>query len=116
MTAAHCGLIDDDKAMDLARTQMARDQSMAGVLLASNDADLGAVLIAGSSHVRKSTGIPSLLPPSEAASVALIETEAMSDAFIGDPDGVTGQVLSEFDYIWFTPKTDETSFCERIGN
>lgn len=114
MDRAHCGLIDEIRALELARTQMARDQSMAAALQNGAAVGDGAVLIAGSSHVRRDTGIPSLLPDGSTETIMLLETELEVAAFIDSPTQTTGLDLTQYDFIWFTPMVPDTSFCDRL--
>lgn len=116
METAHCGLIDEARALELARTQMARDQSMALSLQRAEKAEGGALLIAGSSHVGRETGVPTLLEPDEVSAIALRETESEVEAFREGSADVTQDDISQFDFVWFTPKTEDNSFCERIGD
>ncbi|WP_322864754.1 ChaN family lipoprotein (plasmid) [Aquicoccus sp. G2-2] len=115
MTQAHCGLIEDARARDLARLQTARDQKMAEVLSAEKHPEHGSLLIVGASHVRKSTGIPTHLPPGEVAVIVLIETDAASSNFLTPFQDIVAGDLTDYDYIWFTPRVVETSFCDRLG-
>lgn len=115
MSKAHCGLIDEPRAQELARMQIARDQQMAKNLLPLGASDSGGLLVVGSSHIRKSTGIPQYLPADETVVVSLVETDAETANFLTPFQDIVSGELSDFDYIWFTPKIAETSFCDRIG-
>ncbi len=115
MKKAHCNLIEDARAQDLARLQMARDQEMASQLKQKSDPEHGIVLIVGASHVRKSTGIPSYLPSDQTTVILLRETEADVTQFMTPFQEIVPGNLSDYDFIWFTPKIAETSFCDRIG-
>ena len=114
MISAHCGLIDEARALDLARTQMARDQSMAWVLEQAASLADGAVLIAGASHIQHSTGVPSLLDGT-VVTLLLQETDVSLATFEANGDAATGLNLGEFDYVWFTPKDASDTFCDKIG-
>lgn len=115
MTTAHCGLIDEARAQELARLQIARDQHMANSILPLGNSDDGVFLVAGSSHVRKSSGIPLYLSPDETAVISLVETNADASAFLTPFQEVVTGDLEDFDYIWFTPKISEASFCDRFN-
>jgi uncharacterized iron-regulated protein len=115
MTKAHCGLIEDARAQDLARLQIARDRKMAEQLQVNRHSDHGVLLIVGASHIRKGTGLPTHLPQNDVAVVALVETDATLSEFLTPFQDIVAGDLAEYDYIWFTPKVDETSFCDRIG-
>ncbi len=115
MTKAHCGLIEDTRARDLARLQIARDQKMVEQLQANKHPKHGVLLIVGASHVRKNTGIPTHLPQEDVAVIALVETDATLSEFLTPFQDIAAGNLTNYDYIWFTPRVAETSFCDRIG-
>lgn len=115
MTKAHCGLVDQGRADALARLQIARDAQMAKTLLEQAEPEHGALLLVGSSHVRRSTGIPRHLPEGKVSVVALRETNETIEDFTTPFQTIVSGALDDFDFIWFTPKVEETSFCERIG-
>ena len=113
MIKAHCGLIDEERANDLARLQMARDQSMAKTLMENEDPDFGAILIAGASHASKPTGVPFYLPAKSTLTIYLFETEQSLYAF--DPETFNNDHLKGFDILWFTPKVQSESICDRLA-
>ena len=115
MTKAHCGLIDVPRAKALARLQIARDRNMATQMQIHAHDTHGAILIAGSSHVRKTTGIPLYLPAEDTAVIVLLETNATRAAFPDPLQAIPEGARNAYDYIWFTPKSDEIPFCNRIG-
>lgn len=115
MTKAHCGLIEAPKAEKLARLQLARDTQMAEALKSQAHKNHGTLLIVGSSHIRKSRGISTHLPPEKTAVVFLRETSADSSEFLTPFQDIVEGDLKDFDYIWFTPKIGEMSLCDRIG-
>ncbi len=115
MSKAHCGLIEETRAQDLARLQIARDQKMAEQLRAASDQEHGALLVVGASHIRRSTGIPTHLPPGETSIIALLETDAQTTGFLTPFQDIVSGDLADYDYIWFTPRVEQTSFCGRIG-
>ena len=105
---AHCGHAPEGMLSGMIAVQQARDAQMAERLAAAG-AD-GAVLIAGSGHVRKDRGVPAFLavlaPGVRVASVAFVEVQADARA----PEAYAMPV----DYLWFTPRWDETDPCERF--
>jgi len=115
MTAAHCGLIDEERATELAYLQMARDQQMANALRESSDPVQGGLLVVGSAHIRKGSGIPNYLPSDETATIIMIETAGSTAEFATEDQDIVSGSLTDFDYIWFTPKIEKTSLCDRIG-
>ena len=96
----HCGQLPQSSMDNFIAVQRARDAHMAAVMReAGGD---GAVLIAGAGHVRRDMGVPRLLPAGEAASVAFLEVTP----------GTTTVGAQPYDYVWFTPRTDERDPCE----
>ncbi len=71
---AHCNQIDDARLADLTRLQVVRDETMARTLEEISTKENGAVLIAGSAHVRKDRSVPTYLSSRYVKSVALLET------------------------------------------
>ena len=112
MRDAHCGLIDETRVAQLSRLQVARDVSMANALEMAGPSN-GAILIAGSSHIRKNIGVPSLLTGTKSI-VLLRETNGYVSEFLERSELAVSQPLNSYDYIWFTPKIDESSLCDRL--
>jgi len=106
--AAHCGHAPERMLDGMIAVQRARDAQMAE-RLASAGGD-GAVLIAGNGHVRKDRGVPQslavLVPGARVASLALVEVETAATT----PEAYAMPV----DYLWFTPRFDDTDPCERF--
>jgi uncharacterized iron-regulated protein len=71
----------------------------------------GAVLIAGTGHVRTDRGVPAYLrlrrPDATVASLAFLEVDRRRAAPAHYAD-------LPYDYVWFTPGTDDTDPCERF--
>ncbi len=116
MRKAHCGLISEARVLELAERQILRDQAMASALLQSSDNADGAVLIAGSSHTRISVAIPSWLPEGEVVSIALRETILSEKEFLSEVESGNFQTHEDYRFVWFTPKSDQTSFCDKLKN
>jgi uncharacterized iron-regulated protein len=98
----HCGHLPEHAIAPFVAVQRARDAHMAAAMLAAS-AD-GAVLIAGGGHVRRDVGVPRLLPEAETISIAFVETRA----------GVHTPPAVRVDYVWMTPRMDDTDPCERF--
>lgn len=114
MAKAHCNLIEEPRAIHLAHLQIARDQNMAKTLVDQKDPDHGIILIVGSAHIRHTTGIPIYLPPNETTVVALIETQNKTSEFLKKDQSIVTGDIKDFDFIWFTPKINKPSLCDRI--
>lgn len=112
---AHCGQTPDAALDRLVDVQWARDARMAEALARAGRRD-GAVLIAGAGHVRRDLGVPAHLerhaPGTTIAAVAMLEVEAGATA-PADYAARHGGALP-FDYVWFTPRIDDTDPCEKF--
>ena len=98
----HCGHLPARSIEPFIVVQRARDGHMAAALREAG-AD-GAVLIAGTGHVRRDMGVPRLLPDGESVSVAFVEVR---------PD-MTRPPAASADYVWMTPRMDDRDPCERF--
>jgi uncharacterized iron-regulated protein len=112
---AHCGHANPMMVVNMVAAQRARDAQMADTLLSAT-AD-GAVLIAGTGHVRRDRGVPMYLraraPADAIAAVAFVEVEAG----VTKPDAYAARFSATslpFDYVWFTPRVDADDPCERF--
>lgn len=115
MKNAHCGLIEEDRLENLSNLQVIRDRMMANTLEQVAGFDSGAVLIAGSAHVRKDRSVPTHLANADnIVSVALIEVRADETMEEHLPVSIRAGVRP-FDYVWFTPRADKRNFCDQIG-
>jgi uncharacterized iron-regulated protein len=112
---AHCGHANPAMVTNMITAQRARDAHMADTLLtAVTD---GAVLIAGTGHVRQDRGAPMYLrarsPAATIATVAFVEVQPNAP----NPDDYAarfGAASLPFDYVWFTPRMDDDDPCERF--
>ncbi|MGE8404290.1 MAG: ChaN family lipoprotein [Delftia tsuruhatensis] len=82
----HCGLLPDTQLPPMARIQLARDASMAEVAKAAIKPGKTVVLVAGRGHVLRGVGIPTWLPESAAAKVAVAQAGETSVAHESDVD------------------------------
>jgi uncharacterized iron-regulated protein len=112
LAASHCQMLPRTMIDDMASILFARDAFMAAAMARGatvTDWD-GAVLIAGSGHVRTDRGVPwhlaRLAPGRSIASVGLIE--------VADDDHTMdiGRDTLPFDYVWFTPRAKGQDPCE----
>lgn len=121
LAASHCGTLPEAALPAMARVQRLWDAWMAEALRqgAAESGD-GAVLIAGSGHVRRDRAVPWHLPdtnsgpggsPGEVVALALVEVAAGRDAAADyaafDP--------RRFDYVRFTARVDEKDPCAAFG-
>jgi uncharacterized iron-regulated protein len=110
---AHCGHFPADRVDGMVLAQRARDSALAESLLAGSD---GAVLIAGTGHVRNDRGVPSYLrlrvPAATIATLAPLEVQERWTQ-PSDYAAAYGGALP-FDWVWFTPRMDDEDPCARF--
>jgi uncharacterized iron-regulated protein len=111
----HCGMVPAERLEGMVLAQRARDAMLADSML-TGERD-GAVLIAGTGHVRTDRGVPFYLRArandAKIAAVAPIEVregwtrpEQYGTAY---EDG-----RLPFDWVWFTPRMDDGDPCARV--
>jgi len=115
MRDSHCGRLPDSALPAMVRAQRARDAQMAERLVAGQRD--GAVLIAGTGHVRTDRGVPTYLamraPGAAVGSVAFVEVAADRMAPADYAERFGGRRLP-FDYVWFTVRADDVDPCARF--
>ncbi len=108
MAAAHCNAMPAAAMAPMVDVQRLRDAWMAASLREA-DGGSGAILIAGSQHVREDRGVPWRLEE-DVFSLALIEVDRaglkVEDYPAFDP--------TKFDFVWFTARVDEDDPCEKF--
>lgn len=109
---SHCGQLPDDQIPAMVRIQQARDRAMADSLQRPGTKEKLRVLLAGNYHIRRDVGVPAYLPDDAGVvTVAFLEvgegTAAPADYL---PEGADGP-LPVWDYLWFTPATEEEDHC-----
>lgn len=110
---SHCGQLPERLLGPMALAQHARDSQMAAVLAKAGAGD-GALLIAGTGHVRKDRGVPyylsALATGATCVSVAVLEVE---HAQLKAQDYVARHphAAPPFDYLWFTPRSSDEDPC-----
>jgi len=112
---AHCGHANPAMVTNMVVAQRARDAQMADTLLSA--ATDGAILIAGTGHVRRDRGVPMYLrgrsPTVAIAAVAFAEVQPNATS----PNDYAARFSTTslpFDYVWFTPRMDDDDPCERF--
>jgi uncharacterized iron-regulated protein len=109
---SHCGMLPEQILPGMVLAQRARDAMMAKQLRLGRH---GAVLIAGTGHVRTDRGVGAILgePAEEVLTLAWLEVRRGVD----DPAQYYTSRSGEeapFDYLWFTPRLDEKDHCEEL--
>ena len=106
----HCGLLAKDSLAPMLDIQLAKDSAMANAManaLASTDAKQS-VLIAGTGHTRKDTGVPKhlrLVGAEPVLSIALIEVDPEKRK-VSDYD-----LFDQYDVVIFTPVANQRDYC-----
>jgi uncharacterized iron-regulated protein len=114
---SHCGHMPTSMIAPMVTIQRARDARMAETLSERATAG-GAVLIAGSGHVRKDRGVPWYLIQSSGQSA----DEILTIAFVEVDDALATPVEYArrygsglpFDVVWFTPRIDDIDHCKEL--
>lgn len=108
---SHCGTLPESALGGMLKVQRLWDAWMADSMLAAGTH--GAVLIAGTGHVREDRAVPWQLRArggGETFTLALVEVVAgrdrTQDYASFDP--------ALFDFVWFTPRVDEKDPCEGL--
>lgn len=113
---SHCGYLPEGSLDPMADVQLAKDAAMAaamrrGVALDGHDA---AVLITGAGHARGDRGVPwhlRRLAPSR-ATVTIAFTEVQPGDTSAAAYERTADKAGAFDFLWFTPRVDNSDPCE----
>jgi uncharacterized iron-regulated protein len=99
----HCSLLPDTQLAPMARIQLARDASMAEAARAAVKPGKTVLLVAGRGHVLRGVGIPTWLPDSVGAKVAVAQA--------GEP-AVAGQ--ADVDWVQKTDALPARDHCEEL--
>jgi uncharacterized iron-regulated protein len=112
LAESHCGMLPESMLEPMSLAQRARDAEMAARLELGKQE--GAVLIAGTGHVRKDRGVPhELTRLGERSVVSVAFAEVKHDE--RDPrryGAVWHADLPPFDFVWFTPRATDADPCE----
>ena len=110
---SHCQAVPKEKLESMADIQLARDSFIAKQTIESEN---GAIVVAGSGHIRKDLGVP--LHLSVMSNTAKNSSKTLSIAFIEvKPDKVDYkhyELGEKFDFVLFTPVFKEINYCEKF--
>ena len=120
---AHCGHASEGRLAGMARVQWLRDAHLAAALVEAGHLPgaRGAVLVAGSGHVRRDRGVPlhleRLAPGADVAVLAFLEIPAdlAAGASAGGVAALAPGGSGTVHAVWLTPATDDRDPCERFG-
>ncbi|GGO75631.1 hypothetical protein GCM10011348_00880 [Marinobacterium nitratireducens] len=102
----HCNDIPAERLERMVEIQLARDARMAN-RLESYRGPKQAVLLSGSYHARKDTGVPMHLKDGASAVLLLVPVE--NDGKVAGAQEVLSPAVA--DYIWFTSATEAKDYC-----
>jgi uncharacterized iron-regulated protein len=105
--AGHCGLLPREQLAPMARIQIARDHRMAQVLAQAIRPGQTVLLLTGSRHAERQTGVPLHLPPALQGSPQLKTVRlAAGGAQPGD--------TRSFDAVWPTASVPSRDHCAEL--
>lgn len=113
----HCNMLPKTAVKPMVMVQRARDAQMAKIMATASPKE-GAVLIAGSGHVRKDWAVPGFiqqaLPDASIASIAFLEVNPQ----ISTPSDYVERIAglgAPYDFVYFTPKSDLVDRCAEMA-
>lgn len=113
----HCNMLPETAIKPMIMVQRARDAYLAKSAQVAAQSG-GAVLIAGSGHVRKDWAVPSFIrtkmPDAAILSVALFEVDPERPSPSDYVEALAG-LEAPYDFIYFTPKSDLTDHCAEMA-
>lgn len=98
----HCGLLPESRIRPMTRIQIARDQSMAEVVMAALAPGKTVVLLAGAGHVDKTLGVPRHLAPGLRLRAVRLSAGPLDDG------------AANFDLVWTTPALPPKDHCAAL--
>lgn len=120
----HCNLLAETQVPAMARIQIARDKTMAQVLVeAQRQHGMTVVLIAGAGHVLRTAGVPVHLPKDVTASI-VVAMQRNAPPPSGDTappqnDAAMAQAIArtvpaDADLVWISPWREGPDHCEAL--
>jgi uncharacterized iron-regulated protein len=116
MAASHCGELPDSMVEPMVTAQKAKDAQLADRLVAS-DRGQGAILIAGSGHLRTDVAVPMFLrADADAAQIVSVAMVEVSDDAQRPEDYAAhfGAKTVPFDWVLFTPAAEREDPCAKF--
>jgi uncharacterized iron-regulated protein len=113
---SHCQMMPRKHLGPVVKVQQARDAVLADALVQANLNNAGAVLIAGSGHVRTDRAVPRYLklgrPDAKVLALAFQEVQTSATS----PKDYTGPYGGNFpfDFVWFTARIEDIDPCEKF--
>jgi uncharacterized iron-regulated protein len=116
MSESHCGLLPEEMLESMVLVQRARDAMLAERLHEGATRGHGALLIAGTGHVRRDRGVPAQLARAygtASIAVGLVQVSADKTAPESYSASFDAPTLP-FDFVWFTPRSNDTDHCAEL--
>ncbi|HXX66926.1 MAG TPA: ChaN family lipoprotein [Polyangiaceae bacterium] len=116
MGESHCGLVPNEMLELMVLVQRTRDALLAARLHEGASRGGGALLVAGTGHVRRDRGVPAQLArvyAIESLSVGLLEARASAPTPEDYVQSFEAKRLP-FDYVWFTPRANDIDHCAEL--
>ncbi|MDP9901246.1 ChaN family lipoprotein [Variovorax ginsengisoli] len=98
----HCGLLPEAQVTPMTRVQIARDRTMAQMLVQAHVPGKTVLLIAGAAHVERTLGVPRHLPAGLTVKSVLLKA------------GESGPGAAGFDAVWQTPELPARDYCAEL--
>jgi uncharacterized iron-regulated protein len=119
LVEGHCNMLPESAMGPMARVQRLRDAVMADSLIAAHrDSGDGAVLIAGRGHVRADRAVPwylrERLSDPSVLTIGIVEAFADRADWRGYLPESPDASREPFDYLWVTPRYDDTDHCAEL--
>lgn len=111
---AHCNLLPARAITPMVNVQRARDARLAKAVLSADPND-GAVLIAGSGHVRRDWAVANIIRQNapDASTISVRFTEVTRDQKqLDDYSMKVSGMAAPFDFTYFTPRGDLKDHCD----
>ena len=113
----HCNLLPKAAVNPMIMVQRATDAHLAKIV-ATAPPEKGAVLIAGSGHVRKDSAVPTFikqrLPDASILSIGFFEVDPERPSPSDYVEAIAG-LERPYDFIYFTPKADLIDRCAEMA-
>lgn len=97
----HCDALPESQIGPMTRIQIARDRAMAQTLIQAKSPGKTVVLVSGSGHSPRMTGVPQHLPTDMEVRVVRL--------LAGDPGESKGPAV--YDAVWLTPALPPRNYC-----
>lgn len=113
----HCNMLPKAAVKPMIMVQLAKDAYMAKIVAEATPKE-GAVLIAGSGHVRKDWAVPRFIkqrmPGRSITSIAFIEVDPERSSPSDYVEAIAG-LDAPYDFVYFTPKADLVDRCAEMA-